>query len=75
MQVDQSIYPQCENDRLQEKMSKRICIKWTLSAASLSFFAAIDGRNEYGNIIALRLFRSLHSMNLEGHDQYYLRKP
>lgn len=37
----------------------------TLSAAYLSFFAAAKGRKEYGNIIALRLFRSLHSINLK----------
>lgn len=74
MQVDQSIYTNVKMIDFKKKC-QRICIKWTLSAASLSFFAAIDGRNEYGNIIALRLFRSLHSMNLEGHDQYYLRKP
>uniref|UniRef100_A0A2P2J8F9 Uncharacterized protein LOC8273873 isoform X2 n=1 Tax=Rhizophora mucronata TaxID=61149 RepID=A0A2P2J8F9_RHIMU len=37
----------------------------TLSAAFLNFSAAIEGRNEYGNMIALRLFRSLHSINHE----------
>lgn len=51
-----------------------ISCKQTLSAAILNFFAAIEGRNEYGNLMALRLFRSLHSINLNVHYYEFLKQ-
>lgn len=54
-----------ENYQLKFENLNRVHIKLTLSAASLSFLAAIEGKNEYGNITELRWLRSLHSINLE----------
>lgn len=47
----------------------------TLSATFLKFFAAIEGRKEYGKSIALRSFRSLHSINLNGYHYEFLKQP